>query len=62
MTKQISLKGLEKSMFRQSIQDGIIDIEIGAVQVYINSKRLPGEKTTEQNPVDSPGQKSFSGI
>ena len=30
MTKQISLKDLEKSMFRESIQDGIIDIQIGA--------------------------------
>jgi hypothetical protein len=30
MTNQISLKDLEKSMFRESIQDGIIDIQIGA--------------------------------
>jgi len=30
MTPQISLKDLEKSVFKQSIQDGIIDIQIGA--------------------------------
>jgi hypothetical protein len=30
MTEQISLKDLEKSVFKSSIQDGIIDIQIGS--------------------------------
>lgn len=31
MSDKISLKDLERNLFRESIQDGIIDIQIGCV-------------------------------